>query len=83
MKVTHIGLFNRAAESYDFPAIWAIEDACERDLEEAKKAYDAAVIRFNNATTEHEKNWAAVEKEYARARWLEKYAAYTDFFKGY
>ena len=33
MKVTHAGLFNRAAESYDFASIWAIEDACGRDLD--------------------------------------------------
>ena len=83
MKVTHAGLFNRASDSYDFATIWSIEDACNRDLDEAEKAYEAAVIRCNNATTEHEKNWATVEKEYARARWIEKYAAYIDFCKGY
>ena len=83
MKITHAGLFNRAADSYDFAAIWAIEDACSRDLEEAEEKYDEAVIRFNNATTEHDKNWAKAEKEYARAVWLEKYAAYVDFMKGF
>ena len=42
MKVTHAELFNRAADSYDFGAIWAIEDACSRDLDEAMAEYDAA-----------------------------------------
>ena len=42
MKITHADLFNRAAESYDFAAIWTIEDACGRDLDEAMSEYEAA-----------------------------------------
>ena len=80
--IKHSDLFNRCAENCDFAAIWAIEDACSRDLEESEKAYNAAVSRLNSATTEHEKNWAEVEKTYARAMWLEKYALFVDFFKG-
>lgn len=83
MKVTHAELFNRAADSYDFAAIWKVEDACSRELEEAEKAYDAAVIRCNNATTDHDKNSAEVEKDHARTVWIEKLVAYLDFYNNY
>ena len=83
MKVTHAGLFNRAAESYDFASIWAIEDACGRDLDEAMAEYETAKLNTKNAVTEHEKNWAKVAEVQARMNYLAKYAAYVDFFKGY
>lgn len=83
MKVTHAELFNRAADSYDFGAIWAIEDACSRDLDEAIAEYDAAKEATKKATTEHEKNWAKVAEAQAKMNYFAKYAAYMDFFKGY
>lgn len=83
MKVTHAELFNRAADSYDFAAIWAIEDACGRDLDEAMAEYEMAKVTTKNAVSEHEKNWAKVAETQAKMKYLAKYAAYVDFFKGY
>lgn len=83
MKVTHAELFNRAAENYDFAAIWKVEDACKRDLEEAEKAYDEAVARYFNAIHAEDKKSAEVETDKTRIAWLEKLAAYLNFYSVY
>lgn len=81
MKVTHAELFRHIKARGENPnVIYKVERACEEDLAEAGKAYDAAIIRYENAAEGHEKNWAEAEMTYARAVYLEKSAAYEDFY---
>lgn len=83
MKVTHAELFRHIkARGGNFGVMYEIEDACNRDLLQAENEYDAAVIRYNNAVGKN-KNWAKAEMTYARAVYLEKYAAYNDFYANY
>lgn len=82
MKITHADLFNRAATSYDFAAIWEIEDACGRDLDNATAEWEAARAKTKAAVTEHDKNWAKVAEAQAKLNYLAKFAAYIDFMKG-
>ena len=83
MKVTHAELFNRASESYDFAAIWAIEDACGREVDEAMVEYEKARATTKNAVGDHEKNWAKVAEAQAKMNYLAKFAAYADFMNGF
>lgn len=78
----HSEVFNRLAEESNFAALWAIEDACSREVDEAYDEMIAATARVKLATSTHEKNWARVDEYYARAKYAAKYAAYVDFMKG-
>ena len=80
MKITHAGI---VANIDSYSTIWAIEDAVSKELDEAFAEYDLAMALTKKAKTEHEKNWAKVEEARAKMKYLEKYAIYMDFMKGF
>ncbi|MBQ7705395.1 MAG: hypothetical protein IJT73_08230 [Selenomonadaceae bacterium] len=80
MQISHSALFNALAANYNFGAIWAIEDACKRDLEEAEKEFIEARTRYAYSKNKKARAQAYVDTYYARIRYKEKLAAYNKYF---
>ena len=86
---THREFFNRAPDSYDFEAIWTVEDLCSKDLDAADDEYKAACDNYQKAKVAYDfdksnvnlskKNWATVEKLRVEINYYEKYAVHCDF----
>ena len=81
--MTHTQLLNNATCCAELEKVQAIADACSQDLDNAFAEYDAARARTKAAITVHEKNWADVEEARAKVNYLEKFAIYVDFMKGF
>lgn len=88
--VTHAELFNRAAESYDFAAIWTIEAQIEQDLDTALAEYQKAIEVWELASAKHRANCGYdFEYDLAYIDMQKKYVAYLekhmihDAFYGY
>lgn len=73
-------IFNRAAETYDFGAVWKIEDLAREEVAASYEEYKAASSTFNElkaqATFGGKTNWTDSALALAQIRKYEKYVEY-------
>lgn len=89
--MTHIEIFNRLA-NVNIAALWAIEDAVEKDLEASHAEYQAAIAEWEaasvklNATDDgsydYEYDLVFLNMQKAYTAYLEKHMVYS-IFHGY